>query len=389
MEVNQIYSLVNDAVTETLGESALLQSDLSNLVDVGAAIFNASSFDKFTGKLVDKVGKVVFVARKYSGVLGDVLRRDGWEYGAVLQKISSAMPSAVANESYALVDGASYDPNVFHQPDVTVKFYNKYVTFEIDRSITERQIKSAFSGPAEMNAFLSMLFNEIDKALTIATEDLARRTINNMIAETMYDEYNSGTVFTGASHNRAVNLLYLYNAGPNAGGTPITAADALTDPEFIRYASYIIALYSDRIAEISTLFNGGAQERFTPKEKQTVLMLSEFKRAADSYLQSGTFHNEFTKLPEGKAVSFWQGSGTTYAFTDTSKVYCTTTDSHAVTATGILAVMFDYDAAGINCMDKWVRTNPNPKADFTNYFYKEKVQYYNDFNENFVVFFVA
>jgi len=389
MEIKQIYPLVNDALKETLGESVLLNEDLSNLVDAGDAIFNANSFDKFSGKLVDKVGKVVFVDRKYSGVLGSVLRRDGWEYGAVLQKISSSIPQATVNETYELTDGASYDPNIFHKPDVAVKFYNKYVTFEIDRSITEKQLKSAFTGPAEMNAFISMLYNEVDKALTIATEDLSRRTINNMIAETMYDEYNSGTVFSGASHNRAVNLLYLYNAGPNAGGTALTQAEALTDPEFIRFASYIIGLYSDRIAEISTLFNGGAQQRFTPKDKQTVLMLSEFRRAADSYLQAGTFHDEFTRLPDAKAVSFWQGSGTGYAFADTSAVKATTTGGNAVTASGILCVMFDYDAAGINSMERWVRTNPNPKADFTNYFYKEKVQYYNDFNENFVVFFIA
>lgn len=389
MEIKQIYPLVNDALKETLGESVILNEDLSNLVDAGDAVFNANSFDKFSGKLVDKVGKVVFVDRKYSGVLGSVLRRDGWEYGAVLQKISSSIPQATVNETYELTDGASYDPNIFHKPDVAVKFYNKYVTFEIDRSITEKQLKSAFTGPAEMNAFISMLYNEVDKALTIATEDLSRRTINNMIAETLYDEYNSGTVFTGASHNRAVNLLFLYNSGPNAGGTALTAAAALTDPEFIRFASYMIGLYSDRIAEISTLFNGGAQQRFTPKDKQTVLMLSEFRRAADSYLQAGTFHDEFTRLPDAKAVSFWQGSGTGYAFADTSAVKATTTGGNAVTASGILCVMFDYDAAGINSMERWVRTNPNPKADFTNYFYKEKVQYYNDFNENFVVFFIA
>ena len=390
MEVKQIYPLVNDALAETLGSSVLLQEDLSNLVDVGNAIFDNNSFDKFTGKLIDKIGKVIFVIRKYNGVLGDLLRRDGWEYGAVLQKISGHIPAAVKNESFDLQDGASYDPFVFRRPDVEVKFYNKYVTFEVDLSITEKQLRSAFAGPAELNAFVTMLYNEIDKAMTIANEDLARRTINNMIAETLYDEYNSGTVFNGASHNRAVNLLYLYNnVGPNAGGTAITAAEAMCDPEFIRYASLIIGLYSDRLAEISTLFNGNAQERFTPKDKQTIVMLSEFRRAADAYLQSTTYHDEFTRLPDAKTVSFWQGSGTGYAFSDTAKVYCDTTGGHSVTATGILCIMFDYDAAGINSMERWTRTAPNPKADFTNVFTKEKVQYYNDFSENFVVFFVA
>lgn len=389
MEVTQIYQLVNTALTETLGEAAVLQEDLSNLVDVGNAVFDNNSFDKFSGKLVDKVGKVVFVNRKYSGPLGDVLMKDGWEYGSVLQKISGKLPAAVQNESYELQDGASYDPNIFHKPDIDVKFYNKYVTFEIENSITERQLRSAFSGAAEMNAFVSMLFNEIDKALTIATEDLARRTINNMIAETLYDEYNSGSSFSGASHMRAVNLLYEYNNGPNAGGTTLTAALALSDLAFLKFAAMRIGLASDRLQEISTLFNGGGKERFTPADSQRMIMLSEFKRAADSYLQSDTFHNEFTALPAAKTVSFWQGSGTDYAFSSTGKIYCTTTGNNSVTATGVLAVLFDRDALGINNMERWVRTQMNAKADFTNYFYKQKTQYYNDFDENFIVFFIA
>ena len=389
MEINQAFTLVNQALAESVGESALISSDYSNIVDSGNAIFDNNSFDKFTGKLVDKVGRVVFVDRKYTGVLGDILRRDGWEYGAVLQKVSSKMPAATANESYELTDGASYDPNIFYKPDITVKFFNKYITFEIDRSITERQVKSAFTGPAELNAFVSMLFNEIDKSLTVAIENLSRRTLGNAVAETLYTEYNSGTTFTGASHNRAVNLLYLYNQGPNAGNTPITVAAAMTDPEFIRFASYIIGLYSDRLTEISTLFNGGAQERFTPHDRQTIILLSEFKRAADAFLQSGVYHDEYTKLPESRSVAYWQGSGLNYAFADTSKIICKTSEGNDVTATGIIGLMFDRDAAGINSMEKWVRTNINPKADFVNYFYKEKMQFYNDFNENFVVFFVA
>ena len=377
MEVNQIYTLVNTALTESTGTAAVLNEDLSNLVGAGNAVFDNGSFDAFSGNLVDHVGRMVFVDRKYSG-FGYSLVMDGWEYGAVLQKVSSEIPKATQNESFQLVNGATYDPHEFYGSPVEVKFYNKYVTFEIDKSITERQLKSAFSGPSEMNGFLTMLYNEIDKGFTVALVNLARRTVNNMIGEVI-----------NANGANAINLLTEYNRGPNAGGTALTAALALSNVDFLKFAAMRIAQTSDRLTEISTLFNVGGKERFTPKDAQKIIMLSDFSRAADTYLQSSTFHNEFVRLPEGEITSYWQGSGTGYTFADTALIDVKTTGGNTVKQSGILAVIFDRDAAGINCMERWVRTQPNAKADFVNYFYKMKAQYFNDMNENAVVFYIA
>lgn len=377
MEVKQIYTIVNNALSESVGTSALLTEDLSNVVDAGNAIFDNGSFDAFSGKLVDHVGRMVFVDRKYSG-FGYSLMRDGWEYGAVLQKVSSEIPKATQNESYQLVNGASYDPHEFYGTPVEAKFYNKYVTFEIDKSITERQLRSAFSSANELNAFVSMIYNEIDKGFTVALVNLARRTVNNMMGEVI----NAGGV-------NAINLLSDYNSGPNAGGTALTATLALSNLEFLKYAAYRIGQTSDRMAEISTLFNVGGKERFTPRDMQKIILLSDFRRAADAYLQADTFHNEFVKLPEGETTAYWQGSGTGYALADVSAIDVTTTGGNTVNQTYILGCIFDRDAAGINCMERWVRTQPNAKADFTNYFYKMKAQYFNDLNENCVVFYMA
>lgn len=377
MEVKQIYTIVNTALAEATGTSALLTEDLSNVVDAGNAIFDNGSFDAFSGKLVDHIGRMVFVDRKYSG-FGYSLLRDSWEYGAVLQKVSSEIPRATQNESYQLVNGATYDPHEFYGTPVDVKFYNKYVTFEIDKSITERQLKSAFSSANELNAFVSMIYNEIDKGFTVALVNLARRTVNNMMGEVI----NGGGV-------NAINLLSEYNAGPNNGGTPLTVALALTDLEFLKFAAYRIGQTSDRLTEISTLFNVGGKERFTPKDMQKIILLSDFRRAADAYLQSVTFHNEFVTLPEGETTAYWQGSGTSYALADVSAIDVTTTGGNSVNQTYILGCIFDRDAIGINCMDRWVRTQPNAKADFTNYFYKMKAQYFNDLNENAVVFYMG
>ena len=384
MEVKQVYEFVNDATKEAIGDSAVLAEDLSNVIDIGVAIFNANAFDKYVKSLVNHIGKVVFVNRPYRGSAPSVLM-DSWEFGSVLEKISSEMPDAVENEDWELVDGTSYDPHVFHQPVAEAKFFNKMVTFEIDRSITEMQVKQSFSSATQLNGFVSMLFNEVEKSLTVKNDSLIMRTINNMIGETVYAQF-SGSAITGAGGPKAINLLSRYNTQYSKA---LTAAQAVLDPDFIRYAAYNMALYTDRLTRMSTLFNVGGKQRFTPKELQHIVMLSEFRAAADVFLQSSTFHDEYTKLVNAETVPFWQGSGTDYAFSSTGKIDVITASGHSQTVTGVLGVIFDRDALGVTNVNRRVTTQWNAKAEFTNYFYKMDARYFNDLNENFVVFYIA
>jgi hypothetical protein len=377
MEFKQVYAIANAVTTEVTGEAALLKEDLSNIVDVGNTIQNAQTLDKYVKSLIDHIGKVVFVNRPYSGAAPSVLM-DGWEYGSILEKVTyDGLPSATENESWDLVDGQSYDPNVFTQPKVSAKFFSKRTTFEIPMSFAERQVKSAFDSAAQLNGFFSMIHNGIEKSMTVKTDALVMRTINNMIAETLH---NGNSV-------RAVNLLSLYNAKfPN---DILTAATCMLHPEFIRYASYIMKLYSDRMAKLSKLFNIGAKERFTAKDLQHIILLAEFESAAGVYLQSDTFHKELLSLPKCETVPYWQGSGTDYASASTSKIHVATASDNTVTIEQdyILGVMFDRDALGVSNLDRRVTSQYNGKGEFFNNWYKADAGYFNDMNENFVVFY--
>ena len=377
MLITQVKDLVNLATKEALGAEAVQTEDLTNVVDMGEAIFNANAVDAYVRSLVNHIGKVVFVNRPYSGSAPSVLM-DGWEFGSVLEKITAELPEASENETWNLQDKQSYDPNIFYKPTVEAKFYNKRVTFEIDVSITERQVKQSFSSATQLNAFVSMIYNEVDKAMTIKIDSLVMKTIVNMISVTMTD----------ANANRAVNLLSLYNS-EIAPATPLTAAKALYNLDFIKFASYKMKLYATRLGTISRLFNIGGKARFTPRDLLHIVMLEEFKSSADVYLQSDTFHNEFVKLPEAEGVAYWQGSGTDYAFASTSKIMVKDAKGNSTTKTGILAVMFDRDALGVCNKDKRVTTDYNAKAEFYNNFYKFDCEYFNDTNENFVVFYIA
>ena len=380
MEVKQIYELVNSATTQAIGQSDLLQEDLGNLVDVGEAIMNANSFDHYVKSLVDHIGKTVFVNRAYKGVAPSVLR-DGWEYGAIKEKIAARMPVATENESWELEDGATYDPNMFYKPDVIAKFFSKKTTWEIPMSFTELQAKSALSSAAQANGFISMLFTTVENSKNIKTSELIMRCINNMTAETLKN----------GNATRAVNLLALYNARyPNAAIT--TPSDAVTDPGFIRFAGYIMGLYKSRMSRMSTLFNIGGEARFTPADRLHVILLSEFAEAAGVFLQSDTFHDTLVQLPKAETVPYWQGTGGTnaFAFNQVSGINVVpSSGGAAITQTGILGVMFDSEALGVCNENQRVTTNYNPKAEFYTNWYKVDSSYFNDTNENYVVFYVA
>ena len=391
MEVKQIYAIVNSVSSEVLGKTDIVKDDLTGIVDLGTEIFNQGAVDNYVKSLVNHIGKVVFVNRPYSGKVPSVLM-DAWEFGSVMEKISADVPAAEENDTWNLTDGQEYKQDVFHKPVVTAKFFNSKVTFEVPVSITERQVKESFSSAEQLNGFLSMIYNAVDKSMTIKTDALIMRTINNMVGETLKADAAKFTTsgktlnYGSSSTVRCVNLLYLYN---QAKGAQLTAAEAVLNPDFIRYASYQMGLYADRLQSISSLFNIGGKDRFTPKDALHVVLLSDFAKAAQTFLYSDTYNKEQVLLPNAETVASWQGSGQDYGFAHTSAINIKTASGTDVNISGVLGVMFDRDALGVCNTDKRVTTNYNAKAEFFNNWYKFDASYFNDTNENFVVFFVA
>lgn len=377
MKVTQLHTLLNAVTKEILGETAVVNEDLTNVVDIGKTIIDQENgIDNYVRKLVNHIGKVIFVDRAYAGGVPSILM-DSWEYGSILEKISADLPEAHENESWKLTDGQSYDQDVFYQPKVEATFFNSRVTFEIPMSFTEKQVKESFSSAEQLNGFVSMLTTAIENSMTVKLDSLIMRAINNMTGETL--------TAVGANP-RKVNLLELYNATVT---TPLTAATAIHSPEFVRFAAYQIALVSDRMSKISTLFNSKGKARFTPAEARRVVLLSDFAKASEILTASVTDNADRVALPAHDSVPYWQGTGTGYGFADVSSINVKVASGATVTQSGILGVVFDKDAVGVANLDRRVTTNYNAKAEFYNNYYKMDAGYYNDLSENFVVFYVA
>ena len=392
MKIEQVYSLVNQSTKDILGETDIVKQDLSNIVDIGTSIINSNNVDNYVKSLVDHIGKVIFVNRAYAGSVPNVLM-DKWEFGSVLEKISADLPDAVENKSWELTNGVDYSPNVFYKPTVSAKFYNSKVTFEVDMSFTERQVKESFSNAEQLNAFVSMLYNAVERSMTVKIDSLVMSTINNAIAQVInhaMPEITDGNYSQATSTPQAINLLKVYN---DTFTKTLTKANCLRDTDFLKWCCIMLSTYAKRMSRMSTLFNVGGKPRFTPKEDLNIIMLQDFYANMRVNLASDTYNKEDLLLPtDVTTIPYWQGSGNDYSDSKVAKINVAIKTGESTTKdiemNGIMAVMFDRNALGVCNMDRRVTTNYNPKGEFYNNFYKFDCSYFNDLDENFIVFFI-
>ena len=391
MKVTQIATVLNNTIMkEITGTTVVVAEDLSNIVDVGKTVLDytagadGANMNTFVSTLIDQIGRIKFVDRTYRSQAPNIVH-DSWEYGSIMMKVRAEVPDFQENTSWKLGDldgkgiseAAELDPFVISAPTATAKFYNSKVTYEAPITIGEIQLKQAFTSAAEMGRFIATIENRIQMKMTLSTDALIMRTINNLIGLKVQKGEN------------VVNLLTEFNA---AAGTQLTAEQALRNTEFLRYATKTIALYKDYLKTAGTLYNDGNYVTFTPEENLKFVVLSEFAKDMETYLYSDTFHNEFVKMEGFNTVPYWQGTGTAGAdFANRSKIIVTPAGGtdESVTVNGVVAVMFDDQAAAVCNENYRVTSQYNARGEYTNYFYKWDSSYMNDIEENVIVFVVS
>lgn len=392
MEVTQISSLLNDVFKEVTGQLipqtegdeeaepvAVIQEDLSDIVTVGQKVMNSAWKDNYTKALVDRIGREIYVSRTYTGYAPDVYR-DSWEYGSIMTKVRTKYFDAKPNPAWSLEKGKSVDQFVYTPPEVSQRFYNKKDAWQIECSFTDYQLRESFRSPEEMNKFISMIETTINNSKVIYKDSLVMRTINNFIGEKIY------------ANNGVIDLLEEYNEGL---ANPITAAQAMRDKEFFRFAAMTIMLFVKRFAAPSTNFNIQQDEfdivTFTPDEYSHLVLHDNFAKGVEVYLQSDTYHDDLVKLTKYETIPFWQFQGKKYKFAETSRIdvklaSSTAQQSKTVNRNYILGMLFDRDALGVLCDHERVTTSYNSDGEYYNNFYKNDSEYFNSLEENAIVF---
>lgn len=367
MNTTQIYQLVNEVNSQAFGESALAVADTAGLISLGNVVLTSTAnTESFLNALVQRIGRTIISFRAYRNKLGDMVR-DDFEMGAILQKIRVRMPDAVADPAYNLTDGQSVDPWTVYKPDATQKLFVTRSPYMFAVTIAREQLKEAFLSESAMGAFISAVFGQIRNAMEVSLENLGRLAISNMIAE--------------AAAGQEIKLVTEYNTETRADPT-VTAATALFNPDFLRYAVARIKSVSDYLTDMNALYNDGSIETFTPREYQRLKVLSNFERKLETVVQYSAFNEEMVRLDAFDMVNYWQAAGTRGSITIKRA-----SDGTEVTKANIMAVLFDRDALGMYRTDEDVLTTPvNAKGMYYNTFYHLKQLWFNDPSENFVYF---
>lgn len=377
MVINQIYSILNSVCQQSNGEIAMQSNDLTGLIALGDTVLSsATTKDVFLNALVDVIGRTIISNKPYA--VDNYVLTDYFSFSATLQKIYVDPLEARENPEYNLVDGQSIDQYIVRKPTAKQKIFSNKNTFEIDVTIPDDSLSSAFRSPEEMSAFIDGIMQAVENTMQVEIENLQLMAIDNMIGETIH----SGKA------TQKVNLLKEYNTLHLS--SPITLEDALTNVEFLKFATTRINETRKRMRKMSVLFNSEGWHRHTPDADLRVLVLDEFEDSVISYLQADTFHNEMVQLQGNyNTIPYWQAPGQDYLFGNTSKVDITTSSGNSISQTGIVAMLYDKDAIFATYTMEKTESARNARGRYVNYFFKYTKRYANDLSENCVVFYIA
>lgn len=352
--VSQISNIVNDSVKDALGKvSGVTKIETSDIVSMGKAIDDYDLYEGFFGALVNRIVKTVYFVRTYTGNTRSVLR-DEHEYGAFVQKVYYDLPNAVDNATWDIPDGSGdykqVSPfDVEGTVAVSSLIFGGKGTWSIEILRPIEQIKSAFTDPSSMSAFIEGIYVTVENAFKLEEERLVALAVNTAMADSL-------------DGGKARNLLAEYNEKFTQS---LTVDTCLVDADFLRYASKEINRTVDNMSVMSTAYNKAGYATFTSKDNMIVEMLAEFASASDMYLQSDTFHNELVKLPNYEKVPFWQSSGANFGFNDCSSIDIEHDDlSGEISQSGIICFVHDVEnvACYFGSRRSWEMVNPRSEV---------------------------
>lgn len=373
MDTNQIYSIVNDVAKETMGETALVATDTASLVAMGNAVLSSSTNTEcFIDTLVQRIGRTIISYRPYKSKLG-LLAVSDMTMGAILQKIKVKMPTAVEDVTTQLIDGQSVDQYIISKPKATQKLFVKRTPYTFYITIQKKWLREAFTSESAMGSFISAIYGEVENALELSQENLARLCMANFMA----------TISTSA--NRVVNLVTEYNALVLAADQ-VSAANAMINESFLRFALGRMNNISKKMQTMSVLYNDGTETRHTPIADQRFVSLVDFQTALETQVQWAAFHEQYVEKQNGIEVPYWQAAQSPMDI-DLIIEGDDPEQEESTTLSNIVAFIHDRDALGTYRKDVDVATTPlNARGMYTNQFWHMNDLYFNDVTENGIIF---
>lgn len=378
---NQISGLVNNLFKQSSGQSLISKADLTGLIAMGDTILSSGdNRELFMDTLTNRIAETIIINRPYVSKMASLIM-DDFEWGSAIQKIYIEPPEATNNDSWNLAEGADISTVTIKKPKAVQKLFQVLDTYGYELTFVDKQLRTAFTSPETLAAFISAVYNAMDVATTVAGENICRMCIANFIGcKSLAQE-------AGTPGVHVINLWAEYKA--THPDTTLTVTDCLTDGDFLAFAGLVILMTRERFAELSQVYSLEGVKQHTPDSDLNIYLLSNFTKATATYLQSKTYHDEMVALPGYTEVTYWQSIGEKWGFNDVSAIDIVTSDGRNFSDSGIIGIMFDREAMGGMLQRHASHEQFYPKAEATQHWDKMDVGYFNDLSKSAVVLKIA
>lgn len=375
--------ILNSIHNQATGRTALVPTTTDEFVSQATTTLNMG-YDVAYNALMNQIMRPIFAVRDYTEKFR-TLYRTNEEFGAIRRKISFAdkpAAKAAAWDPTQLVDGGYIDPWVINKADILeMRFYGS-ATYSDSLTIMEDQIKTAFSGPEELGAFVSAQMTHQNNKYKQWREELARATVANFIGAK--NDVDSASV---------IHLLTEYNALTGLTLTATSVYQPGNVEPFFRWVRSRINTLARLMRERSGLFQvavaNKAVNRHTENADLKMFISAQALDIIDAMVNTVTYHDEPLAYADVEGVTFWQSIKAPEQISVTPSVVDATgayAQGNAQVISNVFGVMFDRDAMAINQYQYRITNTPlNARGLYFNTFLNARAAYTNDLSEKGIV----
>lgn len=382
------YTLINAVAKQATGRNNLTATDTSSFVSVGETLLR-TGVENTLKALSTVFAYTYFSNEKYTGKLAAVEQTSG-QWGAITREITALTQDAEASQDWntdvnqnQLDNGNSVDMYKINKPKVLeLKFYGTKV---LQRHITRfrDQIAQAFTSEAEFMRFYEAVMIEFRNDIETDRESGRRATMLN---------YMAGL----SSMGEEVDLTAEFNT---KNGTKYTRNQLLTTykKDFMAFAIARIKLDSEKLTERSAKYHANIKDynpimRFTRKENQRLLMLSEFWIDSTTQVLPWVFDDKELQIENKELVNWWQSADEPSAIQITPSILDVSTGNAKQAETEVnlpyvLGVLYDRRAMGVQYQFDYADTTPfNSAGGYWNMYVHSRKNYWNNYTHNGILY---
>lgn len=380
------HLVLNALVAQSEGKEDISSVAVDDIASFGNTLLSSSedsSKDIVFKTLLDRIGRTITDMLAYENKFAYIFK-DAFHYGVVLQTLHVDNFEAKTSGIYDGLDDGDVDEDLFKisLPTVHQKLFENQQPWEFQVTITDLQIKSAFTDETTLAAFINGIFTAMKNSIVKYLETSARAVYCDLIAHKMEAE-----AADGVDTIHAVNVLQQYY---DETGIELTTDSWKFNADFLRWLTSTFTDYVGLFEEMSVIFNTDEYETFTPKDMLHFVINNKVADNIKRYMQSDVYNKELVELPAYREISSWQALGKRASLDKRLEVkveYGTGLDKKEVDAT-VIAVMHDDRVLSMTLKDRYTVDIPNKHKHTRNVFEQGTICNFINMAHNALVFYI-